>query len=146
MEIYSIGFTKTTAEHFFGRLSQNGVRRLLDVRLNPDSQLSGFAKRRDLPFLLDRLVGASYEHEPLLAPTTELLAAYKRAGEMTWEEYERRFNAILTDRHVEYVLDPAAFEIPTALLCSEDTAEHCHRRLVIEHLARHWPDVTARHL
>jgi uncharacterized protein (DUF488 family) len=146
VEIYSIGFTKTTAEHFFGRLKQNGVRRLLDVRLNPGSQLSGFAKGRDLPFFLDRLVGASYEHELLLAPTAELLSAYKRSGTMTWDEYEQRFNSLLEERHIESVLDPAAFEAPTALLCSEDTAVQCHRRLVIEYLGRHWPEVHGRHL
>lgn len=32
MEIYTIGFTQTTAEHFFDRLKQASVTRLLDVR------------------------------------------------------------------------------------------------------------------
>lgn len=78
MEIYSIGFTQTTAEHFFGRLKSAGVERLLDVRLNNSSQLAGFAKARDLPYFLRELVGARYEHEPLLAPTQELLDQYKK--------------------------------------------------------------------
>ena len=78
MEIYTIGFTQTSAEHFFNRLSEAGVKRLLDVRLNNSSQLAGFAKGRDLPFFLDRLVRASYEHEPLLAPTQELLDDLKK--------------------------------------------------------------------
>lgn len=146
MEIYSIGFTKTSAEHFFGRLKQHGVRRLLDVRLNPSSQLSGFAKGRDLPFFLGELVGARYEHELLLAPTPDLLTAYKRGGSITWEVYERRFTDLMVERQVELALDQRDFETPTALLCSEDTAEHCHRRLVIEYLAQHWPGISARHL
>lgn len=29
MEIYTIGFTQTTAEHFFGRLADAGVRRVV---------------------------------------------------------------------------------------------------------------------
>ena len=78
MEIYTIGFTQTTAEHFFGRLKAAGVRRLLDVRLNNSSQLAGFAKAKDLPYFLRELVGATYEHEPLLAPTQELLDEYKK--------------------------------------------------------------------
>lgn len=145
MEIYTIGFTQTSAEHFFGRLSEAGVRRVLDVRLNNSSQLAGFAKARDLPYFLDRLVGATYEHEPILAPTQELLDAYKkRRGD--WETYERGFLELMRERSVDTALDPATFSNPTALLCSEATPEHCHRRLVCEYLARHWDDVTAIHL
>jgi uncharacterized protein (DUF488 family) len=60
VEIYTIGFTQSTAEHFFGRLANAGVGRLLDVRLNNRSQLAGFAKAQDLPYLLHELIGASY--------------------------------------------------------------------------------------
>lgn len=67
MEIYTIGFTQTTAERFFERLAGAGVERLLDVRLNNTSQLAGFAKARDLPYFARKLVGAAYEHQPLLA-------------------------------------------------------------------------------
>ncbi|MHB8234980.1 MAG: DUF488 domain-containing protein [Solirubrobacteraceae bacterium] len=145
MEIYTIGFTKSTAEHFFGRLGQAGVRRLLDVRLNNRSQLAGFAKAQDLPYLLRVLVGASYEHQPLLAPTQDLLDAYKkRKG--AWDQYEGEFLELMRSRRVEEHLDPGAFAEPTALLCSEATAEHCHRRLVCEYLARFWPELHATHL
>ena len=145
MEIYTIGFTQTTAEHFFGRLKAAGVQRLLDVRLNNSSQLAGFAKAKDLPYFLRELVGATYEHEPLLAPTQELLDEYKkRKGD--WESYERRFLDLMTERQIEHALSPAEFELPTALLCSEATAENCHRRLVCEYLADRWPDVRPVHL
>ena len=146
MEIYSIGFTKTTAESFFGRLKASGVRRLLDVRRNTSSQLAGFAKDRDLPYFLRELIGAEYAHEPLLAPTDELLGAYKRQGAMSWTDYEARFIALLRERHVEQRLEPEAFLTPTVLLCSEATPEHCHRRLALEYLAKHWDDVQIVHL
>ena len=145
MEIHTIGFTQSTAEDFFGRLKQAGVRRLLDVRLNNTSQLAGFAKARDLPYFLDELIGASYQHEPLLAPSAAILDAYKKQGG-EWAAYVRDFDALLAERRIESVLDPADFETATALLCSEATAEHCHRRLVCEYLARHWPEVKAVHL
>jgi uncharacterized protein (DUF488 family) len=145
VEIYTIGFTQTTAEHFFGRLRAAGVQRLLDVRLNNSSQLAGFAKAKDLPYFLRELVGATYEHEPLLAPTQELLDEYKkRKGD--WGSYERRFLDLMTERQIERALSPAEFELPTALLCSEATAEHCHRRLVCEYLAERWSDVRPVHL
>lgn len=146
MEICTIGFTQTSAENFFNRLRSNGVERLLDVRLNNRSQLAGFAKRDDLAYFLRELVGASYEHSPLLAPDGELLAAYKKRKDMPWTEYEDRFIRLLRDRGVETVLSPKEFEPRTALLCSEASAEHCHRRLVAEYLAEHWPELQIVHL
>ncbi len=145
MEIYTIGFTQTTAEHFFGRLKAAGVRRLLDVRLNNSSQLAGFAKARDLPFFLRELVGADYQHDPRLAPTAELLDEYKkRKGD--WSRYERDFLTLMAERQIERAVSPVEFDVPTALLCSEATAERCHRRLVCEYLAQYWPDVRPIHL
>jgi uncharacterized protein (DUF488 family) len=145
VEIYTIGFTQTTAERFFGRLADAGVQRLVDVRLNNTSQLAGFAKAADLPYFLRELVGATYEHEPRLAPTKEMLDAYKkRKGD--WAAYQRDFMALMEQRQIDVVLDRTRFERPTALLCSEATAEHCHRRLVVEFLAARWPGVQAVHL
>lgn len=145
MEICTIGFTQTTAEHFFARLSAASVDRLLDVRLNNSSQLAGFAKAKDLPYFLRELVGATYEHQPLLAPTQELLDEYKkRKG--AWASYELDFLALMERRRIHQVLDPASFDSRTALLCSEATAEQCHRRLVCEFLSERWPAVTIKHL
>lgn len=146
MEIYTIGFTQTTAERFFGRLKDAGVKRLLDVRLNNQSQLAGFAKSKDLPFFLRELCGADYHHERLLAPDQAILDAFKKRKDMSWAEYEERFLALMRERSIERRLDPASFATPTALLCSEATPEHCHRRLVVEYLAGHWPDVRGVHL
>jgi uncharacterized protein (DUF488 family) len=145
VEIYTIGFTQTTAERFFTRLADARVERVLDVRLNNSSQLAGFAKEQDLPYFLRELVRAAYEHEPLLAPTQEMLDAYrKRKG--SWEAYEREFSALIEERAIDRALSPMAFARRTALLCSEATPEHCHRRLVAEFLAERWPDVEIVHL
>ena len=145
MEIYSIGFTQKTAEQFFTRLKSAGIRLLLDVRLNNVSQLAGFAKRADLAFFLREICGADYLHEPLLAPTQEMLKAY-RGKAASWEEYERAFLKLMAERRIEHELDRALFERPAALLCSEATAERCHRRLVLEYLREKWRDVTITHL
>jgi uncharacterized protein (DUF488 family) len=145
MEIYSIGFTQRSAGDFFGTLRAAGIKRLMDVRLNNTSQLSAFAKRDDLAYFLREICGAEYVHEPLLAPTQEMLDAYKkRKGD--WSEYERNFFALMRERAIEAKLTPAQFSEPTVLLCSERTAEQCHRRLVLEYLASAWGDVLIRHL
>jgi uncharacterized protein (DUF488 family) len=145
MEIYSIGFTQKTAAQFFTTLKNAGIQRLLDVRLNNVSQLAGFAKRGDLEFFLREICGAEYRHEPLLAPTPEMLDAY-RGKKVSWQEYEGQFLALMTEREVERKLDRSAFQEPTVLLCSELTAEHCHRRLVLEYLKEKWGDLTISHL
>ncbi len=146
MDIFTIGFTRTTAEDFFGRLEAARIERLLDVRLNNRSQLAGFAKRDDLAYFLGRLLGIEYEHEPLLAPDDQLLTDFKKRGSIPWSEYEERFLELMRSRRIETALDRSGFSARTVLLCSEATAEHCHRRLVVEYLARHWPDVQAVHL
>ncbi len=139
MEIFTIGFTKTSAEHFFNRLKESRIERLLDVRLNNRSQLAGFAKRDDLRYFLRELVSARYEEAPSLAPTEDMLKLYKRKGSMSWTDYEQRFLGLLVERKVEQRLDRDAFhQERTVLLCSEATSEQCHRRLVAEYLAERW--------
>jgi len=44
--LYTIGFTKKNARQFFETLKTAGVKRLVDIRLNNQSQLAGFTKRR----------------------------------------------------------------------------------------------------
>lgn len=147
MEIFTIGFTKSTAEHFFSRLISNRIERLLDVRLNNRSQLAGFAKRDDLKYFLRELVGARYEEAPLLAPTEDILEAYKRKSRMPWQEYEERFYALMRERAIEAALKPEEFERErTVLLCSEATPEQCHRRLVVEYLEENWGGIQVVHL
>jgi uncharacterized protein (DUF488 family) len=145
MEIFSIGFTKKSAAQFFGTLRDAGVRRLMDVRLNNRSQLAGFTKSTDLPYLLQEICEASYVHEPLLAPTQQMLDEYKKK-KGSWSDYEEQFLTLMADRDVSNLLDRASFDEATVLLCSEPTAEQCHRRLVLEYLQRHWDGVIIRHL
>ena len=80
MEVFTIGFTQTTAADFFGKLKKHGIQRLVDVRLNNVSQLAGFAKRDDLSYFVREICGAEYLHEILLAPTQDMLDAYKKIG------------------------------------------------------------------
>ena len=80
MKLYTIGFTKKSANRFFGLLRDSGARRVVDVRLNNVSQLAGFAKRDDLAYFLSEICGMEYVHLPLLAPTQEMLDVYKKQG------------------------------------------------------------------
>jgi uncharacterized protein (DUF488 family) len=142
MEIFTIGFTKKNAAEFFGILRRAGIRQLIDVRLNNRSQLASFTKKEDLEFFLKEICQAVYCHEPLLAPTQEILDAYKKS-KGDWAVYEIAFKALLHQRGIASILKPADFEPPTALLCSEPTPEHCHRRLVAEFFKEQWGGVTS---
>ena len=145
MEVFTIGFTQTTAAEFFGKLKRYGIRRLVDVRLNNISQLAAFAKRDDLAYFLKELCGAEYLHEIRLAPTQEMLDAYKKQ-KGSWDVYAALFLDLIKERRIETELNPDLFDVPTALLCSEPTADHCHRRLVVEYLQGKWSDVKPVHL
>jgi len=145
MEIYTIGFTRKSAAEFFETLRRVGIRRLIDVRLNNTSQLAGFTKRDDLQYFLQEICAAEYHHQPTLSPDKDLLDGYKKKI-IPWEEYETRFVALLHQRQVEQTVDRRLFDVPTVLLCSEPAAEHCHRRIVAEHLAEQWGDVQVVHL
>jgi uncharacterized protein (DUF488 family) len=140
LTVYSIGFTRKTAEQFFGALRGAGVRRLVDIRLHNSSTLAGFTKAADLPFLLREVCGAEYRHEPLLAPSEELFRAIK-GRKIGWDEYAARFLRLMAERRVAQRFDRSLFTPTSVVLCSEPTADRCHRRLVLEHLSQRWGSV-----
>ena len=143
-KIYTIGFTKKSASEFFGMLKESGAKRLVDVRLNNVSQLAGFAKRDDLEYFLRQICRMDYVHMPNLAPKKEMLDAYRKEHR-DWQTYEREFLALMDARRVAK-LGIKRIMSNACLLCSEDTPDRCHRRLVAEYLRRHWGDVEITHL
>lgn len=144
MNLYTVGFTKKSAERFFGMLRESRATTLIDVRLNNISQLAGFAKRDDLKFFVNEICGMTYVHRLDLAPTQAMLDDYKKHG-VKWADYEPRFIELIATRHIEETVPRALLE-NAVLLCSEDEPHHCHRRLVAEYLAKHWDDVDITHL
>jgi|SRR5579863_419315 len=145
MDLYTIGFTHKTAETFFGLLRQAGIRKLIDIRLSHSSQLAGFTKSQDLPYFLKSLCGAEYVHEPLLAPTRELIDRY-RGKKVTRDEFRAAYLRLLVQRKVGDKLPRTFFEGPAVLLCAEAKAEDCHRSFAAEYLSKRWPVLHAVHL
>ncbi len=137
MKLYTIGFTKKTAQEFFETLRNNNIDELIDIRLNNKSQLAGFAKGRDLQYFLNELCGIRYYHEENFAPTKELLGDWK-SGKITWYAYEEIYNSLMEKRHAANVFVKKYGDVNEkniCLLCSEATPEHCHRRLLADYLA-----------
>jgi uncharacterized protein (DUF488 family) len=144
VKVFTIGFTKKKAEAFFTRLIRAGVKRVIDIRLNNISQLAGFAKRDDLRYFLQAIGRIDYTHRPDLAPTQEILDAFKK-NKGSWPAYERDFLALLSARGVEKAITPDLLH-EACLLCSEEKPAECHRRLVAEYLQSKWGNVTIAHL
>jgi uncharacterized protein (DUF488 family) len=144
MKLFTIGFTQKSAERFFTLLRHAGVRRVVDVRLNNSGQLAGFTKKDDLIFFLRELGGIEYVHVPDLAPTKDILDAYKK-HKGSWPAYEQEFLSLMEKRRIDEsvakdIVDQGCF------LCSEHKPHHCHRRLVAEYLAGKWGGTETQHL
>ena len=144
MRLFTIGFTKKSAESFFSLLKGSGTKRLVDVRLNNVSQLAGFTKKDDLRYFLLAICGMDYVHLPELAPTQPMLDAYKKE-KGDWAAYEVQFLDLMKSREIEKSLSKDVLA-DACLLCSEDKPQHCHRRLVAEYLRDKWGDVEIIHL
>lgn len=142
--MFTIGFTKKSAEDFFSKLKRSGARRIVDVRLNNVSKLAGFAKRNDLQFFLREICGMDYVHLPDLGPTQDILDEYKK-NKGDWSVYEQKFLDLMRRRQIEKKIDRAVIA-DGCLLCSEEKPHHCHRRLVAEYLKSHWGDIEVSHI
>jgi len=143
LDTFTIGFTKSSARDFFERLMKAGVKKIIDVRLHNTSQLAGFAKADDLKYLLKAIGNIEYVHEPLLAPTDEMLNEYKKK-KGSWQQYENQFLHLLETRKIEGRFSPQIFD-GACLLCSENKPHHCHRRLVCDYLNKRWNGTLSVH-
>lgn len=142
MKIFTLGFTKKSAEQFFDLLKRNNIHTLIDIRLNNNSQLAGFTKGLDLKYFLKELCNIEYIHKIELAPTKVLLDDYKKK-KISWNEYEEVFNNLLEQRNVDEDLSNLFSQhlAPFCFLCSEPVPEKCHRRLVAEYIQNKIPDL-----
>lgn len=142
--IFTLGFAKKSAREFFTILKEASVSTVIDIRLNNVSQLAGFTKKQDLQYFLEEIAHVAYIHKPELAPTKEILDAYKK-DHIDWSGYERQFRQLLIERHVENLVTPQLVD-KACFLCSEPKPDKCHRRLVAEYLREHWGNVQIKHL
>jgi len=145
MQLYTIGANKKSAKDFFKLLVDAGIEKLLDIRLNNNSQLLGFTKGRDLEYFCVECHNIKYEHIPLLAPTKDLLKTYQK--DKNWPVYERDFEHLLKSRPTLDAFNKASEGLNNiCLLCSESKAIKCHRRLVAEYIANQRKNTSIIHI
>lgn len=147
-KIYTIGFTKKSAEQFFELLELHDITNVIDVRLYNNTQLSGFAKSADLKFFLKRISAIEYKHDLKFTPAEKSLNLYKR-GLIDWEDYVKDFETNMNERRIvrhitqNYSDSP---EVRYCLLCAEPSANFCQRRLVAEKFAEVFDGMEIIHL
>ena len=145
-KIFTIGFTRRTAEDFFELLKFHGIKKIIDVRLNNTSQLLAFSKYPDIEYFTKKILHGEYFHDKKFAPSERILDAYKKKF-ISWDEYEEAFAALMNTRDIDkYILENYADAENYCLLCTEPTAEYCHRRLVAEKIRDVLGDVEIVHL
>lgn len=146
MTVYTIGFTKKSAEEFFTLLKENGVRTLLDIRLNNSNQLAGFTKQQDLEYFTRELLGISYIHDPRFAPEAETISTY-RNGKGSYEAFRKEFLHTLEERKIFEIIRKEYGNLDrSCLLCSEKDPDSCHRKIVAELMREVYPDLGIVHL
>ena len=141
MRIYTLGFSHKSAEEFFDILRESGVRRVVDIRRSNTNQLAGFTKKDDLRYFLRVILDMPYTHELALAPSADLMRAY-RHDEIGFDEFSKRLREEYRDMPA---LDRSLFD-DAVLLCSEADPSTCHRLVAAEYLAEIWDNVEIVHL
>ncbi|NLD46207.1 MAG: DUF488 domain-containing protein [Clostridiaceae bacterium] len=144
IQLFTIGFTQKTASEFFTLLKNNGVKKIIDIRINNKSQLAGFAKGSDLEYFAQEILRIPYVHRIDFAPTTDLLKRY-RDKKISWKQYEVEYLQLLVERDVINQIDEVLLD-GAVLMCSEHLPDKCHRRLLAEYFLNRFQDISIKHL
>ena len=144
MEVYTAGFTKWLAEDFFEKLNALNISKLIDIRLRPNSQLSGFTREVNFSYFLKKLSHVEYEHHINLAPTKELLNR-RRKNNLSWQEFESEYLNLITEDILEYCFNEISKQ-NILFLCSESEPQFCHRRVLTDKLLSLNSELKVTHL
>lgn len=144
MEVYTAGFTKWLAEDFFEKLNALNINKLIDIRLRPNSQLSGFTREVNFSYFLKKLSHVEYEHQINLAPTKDLLNK-RRKNNLSWQEFESEYLNLLTEDILEYCFKEISKQ-NILFLCSESEPQFCHRRVLTDKLLSLNSELKVTHL
>ncbi len=140
IKIYTIGFSGKKPEDLVSVLDAVGVRTLIDVRHWRVSKWVPWASSDNL----QKLLGARYKYIPELSPNPDMLLDFKESR-VDWGAAEQIFKNLMASRQVEKLFTADGLD-KVCFMCTERTAHQCHRRLVAEYLAMHFPDVSITHL
>lgn len=138
-QLWTIGYERLLPDALVAELQSAGVRRLIDVRIRPQSRRPGMSKTK----LGERLAadGIAYEHWRELGTPVDIRALFRRGALAQAREAYRRHLQEHSQEALEQLLDSVRRGPPTALLCLEAEPAHCHRRVICEELRARHPDL-----
>lgn len=129
MTIYTIGYEATTMEAFLAALMGAGVQQVIDVRALPLSRRPGFSKNSLAATLKEHGIG--YVHLKAVGTPKPGRDAAKKGDWRTMEAiYAGQLELPEAQAQAAQLRDLAA-EKPSALLCFERDAHHCHRTMLL---------------
>ena len=143
MKLFTIGYTQKTAKELFDLLRRNGVKKVIDIRLENANSYCFYTHKRDFGFLLS-LVGIGYEHKVDWAPSKELFKGYKDK-KISWSEYMVEYGKLIKERDMIQGVTAESLD-GCALLCAEPTPQMCHRRLLAAYFKFKFPNLEVIHL
>ena len=88
-----------------------------------------------------------HEWRKEFAPPSKLVGAYYRS-ELSWEDFQNKYVEFLRGLEMKPRVESFAkrcTEETLTLMCIEDTADRCHRRLLAEELQQYQPELRIIH-
>ncbi len=139
-KIFTIGFSGKKPEIFLEILDAARIRCVWDIRLWRVSKYVPYYSGENLANVL----GSRYEYHPEFAPTFEMLTSFKDK-KTTWADAEPIYHKTIAERQPLMNITLESLD-RICLLCTEKTADMCHRRLAAEYIANVIPDTEIIHL
>ncbi|MFC1461364.1 DUF488 family protein [Verrucomicrobiota bacterium] len=132
--IHTIGTQGMNDEKFIGLLKQHNIDAVIDIRLHNEGRWYKFASGKHISDLCGKhMIG--YVHDTRFSPTREMLSRWRENQD--WQEYERAYRQLMEERDMFWLFDEVIVGFLTpCLLCAEKSPDHCHRRLLAEHIIK----------
>ncbi len=128
-DVVTVGFSQKTVEDMIKAFKIIGVKLLVDVRRNPQSQYKIEFNKNKLHASL-RKEGIEYKHIEMLG-IPRSLRDQALSGKMTKDElFERYDKEILTTELIDLLDEFIDTKDTIALLCTEVSPLHCHRHRI----------------
>jgi len=131
--VYTIGYERRDGEDMVGRLLDNGVEALIDVRQRAMSRKADF-RGKALAARCDE-AGIEYLQMPTLGSTDELRDELRESGD--FKAFAKNFRALTRRKAMKDAIQELAElaeETTIAMICYERCHDECHRSVLAEKL------------
>lgn len=131
---YAIGYQSYQVDGLLNKLMEAGIQMLVDTRSNPVSRRYGYHKSSLSQ--LSKLVGIEYRHCPEVGVPSSWRQDIETESEYEalFERYEKEI--LCAERESIASLSQIMTNQPSALLCRESDALHCHRSRLADALKK----------